>query len=120
MLNDTPVMEDFSISVNDTLKLLQNLKFGKAAGLDQLEPLLLKELKEEIAPIIQVIFERSIKTGKLPAVLVQDSSSPGLQEGDVVRLQLQAYFPDAYFARRSSIYWLHTWSSTLISITCKT
>ena len=54
------VMENFGISVAGILKLLRNLKPGKAAGLDKLKPILMKELSEEIAPIIQVIFERSI------------------------------------------------------------
>ena len=67
VLNDAPVMEDFSISADDIPKLLQNLKPGKAAGPDRLKPLLLKELREEVAPFIQVIFKRSIKIGKLPA-----------------------------------------------------
>ena len=62
----TPVMEELSISVAGILKLLKNLKPGKPAGPDRLKPILLKELSEEIAPIIQVIYERSIKTGKLP------------------------------------------------------
>ena len=54
------VMEDFGISVAGKLKLLRNLKPGKPAGLDKLKPILLKELSEEIAPIIQAIFELSI------------------------------------------------------------
>ena len=60
-------MEDFGISVAGILKLLRNLKPRKAACPDKLKPILLKELSEEIAPIIQVIFGRSIQTGKLPA-----------------------------------------------------
>lgn len=60
-------MEDFSISVSGILIRLQYLKPGKAAGPDRLKPILLKELGEKIATIIQVIFERSIKTGKLLA-----------------------------------------------------
>ena len=67
LLISNPKMEEFSISWNGILKLLQNLKPFKAAGPDRLKPLLLKELREEIAPIIQIIFERSLKTGKLPA-----------------------------------------------------
>ena len=43
MQKSTPVMEDFSISVAGILKLLKNLKPGKAAGLDRLKPILLKE-----------------------------------------------------------------------------
>ena len=78
----TPVMEDFSISVAGILKLLKNLKPGKAAGPDRLKPILLKELCEEIAPIIQVIFERSIQTGKLPAEWCRAQVSPIFKKGD--------------------------------------
>ena len=45
------------------LKLLHNLKPGKAAGPDMLKPLLLRELRDEIAPIIKVIFDRSLQGG---------------------------------------------------------
>ena len=82
MRKSTPVMEDFSISVAGILKLLKNLKPGKAAGPDRLKPILLKELCEEIAPIIQVIFERSIQTGKLPAEWCRAQVSPIFKKGD--------------------------------------
>ena len=36
MLNSTPVMEDFEISVAGILKLLKNLKPNRAAGPDKL------------------------------------------------------------------------------------
>ena len=62
ILNSNPKMEQFTISCNGILKLLQNLKPLKAAGPDKLKPLLLKALREEIAPIIQIIFERSLQT----------------------------------------------------------
>ena len=61
MLNSIPVMEDNSISVSGILKRLCHLKPNKAVGPDRLKPVLLKELREEIAPIIQIIFERSIR-----------------------------------------------------------
>ena len=56
MQESSPAMEAFDISVAGILKLLKNLKPGKASGPDRLKPILLKELREEIAPIIQVIF----------------------------------------------------------------
>ena len=64
------------------LKLLKDLKPGKASGPDRLKPILLKELREEIAPIIQVIFERSIKTGKLPSEWCHAQVSPIFKKGD--------------------------------------
>ena len=82
VLKSTPVMEDLSISVAGILKLLQNLKPGKAAAPDRLNPLLLKELREEIAPIMQVMFERSIQTGKLPTEWCPAQVTPVFKNGD--------------------------------------
>ena len=53
-------MPEIDISKNGLLKLLKNLKPGKAAGPDRLKPLLLRELRKEIAPIIKIIFDRSL------------------------------------------------------------
>ena len=83
-------MEDFRISMEGILKLLKSLKPGKAAGPDKLKnrkenpqkltqlssrshprhlvgkkTLLLQELRNEIAPILQIIFERFLQTAKL-------------------------------------------------------
>ena len=76
------VMPDLDISLNGILKLLKNLKPGKAAGPDQLKPLLLKELRDEIAPIIKIIFEKSLETGKLPSDWVTANVMPVFKKGD--------------------------------------
>ena len=81
ILNTNPKMEEFSISCNGILKLLQNLKPFKAAGPDKLKPLLLKELREEIAPIIQIIFERSLRAGKLSADWCGAQVTPVFKKG---------------------------------------
>ena len=60
----TTKIPEIEISKNGLLKLLKNLKPGKAAGPDRLKPHLLRELREEIAPIIKIIFDRSLQTGK--------------------------------------------------------
>ena len=82
ILNSNPTMEEFTISCNGILKLLQNLKPFKAAGPDKLKPLLLKELREEIAPIIQIIFERSLQTCKLPADWCKAQVTPIFKKGN--------------------------------------
>ena len=69
-LNSNRIMPDIDISINGILKLLNSLKPGKAAGPDSIRPILLKELRVELAPIIKVIFERSLQTSKLPAKLM--------------------------------------------------
>ena len=75
-------MPEINISENGLMKLLQNLKPGKAAGPDKLKPLLLRELREDIAPIIQIIFDRSLKTGKLPADWMKANVMPVFKKGD--------------------------------------
>ena len=82
VLKSTLVMEDVGVSVAGILNLLRNLKPRKAAGPDKLKPILLKELSEEIAPIIKVIFERSIQTGKLPAEWCRGQVTPIFKKGD--------------------------------------
>ena len=81
-LNSVPIMPDIEISLNGLLKLLKNLKPGKAAGPNKLKPLLLKELRDEIAPIIKVIFEKSLQTGKLPSEWVTANVMPVFKKGD--------------------------------------
>ena len=80
--SSVPVMPDLDISLNGILKLLKNLKPGKAAGPDQLKPLLLKELRDEIASIIKIIFEKSLQTGKLPSDWVTANIMPVFKKGD--------------------------------------
>ena len=75
-------MPDIDIFLHGILKLLLNLKPGKAAGPDNLRLALLKELREEIAPILQVIFTRSFETGKLPADWCRVNVTPLFKKGE--------------------------------------
>ena len=81
ILNSNPKMEQFTISCNGILKLLENLKPFKVAGPDKLKPLLLKELREEMAQIIQIIFEHPLQTGKLPADWCKAQVTPIFKKG---------------------------------------
>ena len=47
-------------------KLFYNLSPGKAAGPNNISPHVLKELAEEVAPILTLIFQSSVDTGSLP------------------------------------------------------
>ena len=81
--NKNQTMPQIEISINGILKLLYNLKPGKAAGPDKIRPLILKELRVELAPIIKVIFERSLETGKLPADwCIKANVTPIYKKGD--------------------------------------
>ena len=68
--NITPLcstMPDIKIDLNGVLKLLSNLKSDKAAGPDSIKPVVLKQLKIEIAPVICLLFEKTLQTGQLPS-----------------------------------------------------
>ena len=80
--DSTVTMPDINISQNELLKLLKNLKPVKAAGPDRLKPLLLRELREEIAPIIKIFFDRSLQIGKLPTDWMTANVMPVSKRGD--------------------------------------
>ena len=57
-------MPDISIAAEGIDKLLKGLSPHKAAGPDKFKPIVLQTLHKELAPILQLIFQRSIDTGK--------------------------------------------------------
>ena len=65
-LNTTPYMESITVWTNGTGKLLKDLYPHKAAGPDQIKPLVLQRLRDVIAPIRHVSFQRSLNTGWVP------------------------------------------------------
>ena len=75
-------MHDITISTAGIDKLLQNLHPDKAAGPDELKPLLYKELHAEIAPILQVIFSTSLSTGTVPDDWTKARVTPIFKKGD--------------------------------------
>ena len=58
-------MPKINMNLNGIIKLLPNLRPDKAAGPDVIKAIVLRELRIEIAPVIQLIFEKSLATGKL-------------------------------------------------------
>ena len=65
-LSTTSHMESIFVSVNGIVKLLKDLNPHKAAGPHQLKRLVLQRLRDVIAPVLQVIFQRSLDTGMVP------------------------------------------------------
>ena len=51
------------IDLKGILKLLTNLKPNKAPGLDGVGPMVLKEIGEEVALVVQLLFQRSVSAG---------------------------------------------------------
>ena len=62
-----PTMPDTQITEQGILKLLQNLKPHKAAGPDDIKPIVLKQLAPQIAPILTTIFQKSLEHAAVPS-----------------------------------------------------
>ena len=63
---DFPDMPNFVITTGGVEKLLRNLDPAKAPGPDEISPIVLRELAKEIAPILTIIYRRSLETELVP------------------------------------------------------
>ena len=59
-------LKKFKITEEVVLKELKNLKPNKAPGIDGLHPRVLKEMAEEIAHPLTLIYQKSLTGGELP------------------------------------------------------
>ena len=64
-------MPDIDISVSGVLKRLQGLDPSKVTGPDTIKSVVLKELANDIAPIVTAIFQLSMDTDTVPPELKQ-------------------------------------------------
>jgi hypothetical protein len=64
---DTPPMDEIHINSQGVEKLMRSLDPNKATGPDGISPRVLKELAEELAPGLTIIFRSSLATGHVPA-----------------------------------------------------
>ena len=78
----TPVMPEIQLSTAGILKLLKNLNPRKAAGPDKIKPVVLKELSEEFAPILKILFERSLQNGIVPSDWTSANVTPLFKKCD--------------------------------------
>ena len=67
-LSSVPQMPNITVSLNTcrVLNLLKVLNPHKAAETDQLKPLVLQRLQYVIALVLQVIYQKSLDTGRVP------------------------------------------------------
>ena len=75
-------MPDIQVSSNVTEKLLKGLNPHKAAGPDQLKPIVLQTHHEELAPVLKLMFQKSPDTGSLPSIWKKANVSPIFKNGD--------------------------------------
>ena len=62
--------------------MLSNLKVDKAAGPDDIKPIVLKELWKERTPVIKAIFQKSLEKCQLPKDWTTTRVCPLFKKGD--------------------------------------
>ena len=66
-LSHVEIIENIQVSEQKMVKHLLNLNISKAAGPDGLNCRVLKELANEIAPALKLLFDKSMQEGTLPS-----------------------------------------------------
>ena len=64
-LSSVPQMPNITVSLNGVLKLLNDLNPHKATGPEQLKRIVIQRLRDVIAPVLQVIYKKSLDTGRV-------------------------------------------------------
>ncbi len=69
------------ITLKMTKEKIKNLKEASDAGPDGIGPMMLKELVDEIAPALVIIFQRSLQYGEVPEDWKSANVTPIFQKG---------------------------------------
>jgi hypothetical protein len=77
-----PDIPRLSIDVHGMHKLLTQLKVSKASGPDGLPNRVLKELANQLAPVLTILFQQSIETNILPEDWRNANVTPIFKKGD--------------------------------------
>ena len=75
-------MPNIQVSAQGIEKLFKDLNPHKAAGPDKLKPIILQALHKELAPILQLIYQRSLDTERLPSIWKEANVSPIFKKGE--------------------------------------
>lgn len=75
-------MPAINVTVQGVEKLLRGLHTRKASGPDGLTPTILKECSSRIAPILTIIYQKSISTGDLPRDWLRANVTPLYKKGN--------------------------------------
>ena len=94
-----PLMAEISIDLNSA-QIIAKPKTRQSCEIKRIKPIVLKELRHEISPIIWLLFERSLSTGVLQSDWIKAVVSPfSKRETKVTQLTIGHYHSPVYFAR---------------------
>ena len=75
-------MPNIQVSMKGIEKLLKGLNLHKASGPDKFKPIVLQTLHKELAPILQLIYQKSLDAGRLPTIWKEINVIPIFKKGD--------------------------------------
>ena len=75
-------LEKIKIDQKGTEKLLKNLNVSKSSGPDNIPNAILKECAAELAPVVTLIFQKSLDLGSLPEDWTSANIAPIYKKGD--------------------------------------
>jgi hypothetical protein len=75
-------INDLNITESGVQNLLSKINVGKSIGPDELPSKILFEARQELAPVITIIFKQSLETGKLPEDWLKANVTPVYKKGD--------------------------------------
>ena len=84
-------MEQIHINDKGVLNLLNNLNPHKACGPDNINSRVMKDLKDQVAPILTKIYTKSIETGTIPKDWKHANVAPAFKKGE--RYKAENYRP---------------------------
>ena len=82
-----PQMTPFQISITGVIKLVKGLNIHKAAGLDRINGRVLKDCCDACAPILQLIFQKSLETGQIPDDWHHANVTPLFKKGECYKAE---------------------------------
>ena len=77
----TNALSEIEVSEKEVFKQLKNLKPRKAAGLDNMQPVVLREVAAELSKPLKIIYQLSLNTGTLPLKWLQAGVVPVFKKG---------------------------------------
>ena len=77
-----PEIQSLTITTTGIEKLLSNINPHKASGPDNISGRILKELKEITAPILTILFQKSLQSGTIPTDWKHANVAPAYKKGE--------------------------------------